>query len=128
MLHMANLLDRFTNVALRDTCSRVGREPTRKLSPNDRLIGSATLASEMDITPAYIAIGAAAGLCRYMSEEEERTIMPEEVITSVCELDMCSELAQLILDTYEMIKQGMSFGEIRRAADRSKAKKLTNVI
>ena len=128
MLHMTDLLDRFTNAALRDTCSRVGREPARKLSPNDRLIGSATLASEMDITPAYIAIGAAAGLCRYMSEEEERTIMPEEVITSVCGLDMCSELAQLILDTYEMIKQGMSFGEIRRAADRSKAKKLTNVI
>jgi hypothetical protein len=65
---------------------------------------------------------------RYMSEEENKNITAEEVIKSVCELDMCSELAQLILGTYEMIKQGKTFGEIRRVADRNKAEKLTNVI
>ena len=128
MLHITDLLDRFTNAALRDTCSRVGREPARKLSPQDRLIGSATLASEMGITPAYIAIGAAAGLCRYMNEAEDKTLTATTVLESVSELDMSSELATLILDMYEMIRLGKTFGEIRRVADKKVADKLKNVI
>jgi mannitol-1-phosphate 5-dehydrogenase len=128
MLHRINLLDRFTNAALRDTCSRVGREPARKLSPHDRLIGSATLALEMGITPAYIAIGAAAGLCRYMNEAEDKTLTAATVLESVSELDTTSELATLILDMYEMIRLGKSFGEIRRVADKKVAEKLENVI
>ena len=128
MLHRINLLDRFTNAALRDTCSRVGREPARKLSPHDRLIGSAKLALEMGITPAYIAIGAAAGLFRYMNEAEDKTLTAEAVLTSVSELDTKSELAQLILGMYEMIREGRSFGEIRRNADKRVAEKLENVI
>jgi mannitol-1-phosphate 5-dehydrogenase len=43
-LHITDLLGRFTNAALKDTCARVGGDPARKLSPADRLIGSATLA------------------------------------------------------------------------------------
>ena len=128
MLHRTNLLDRFTNAALRDTCSRVGREPARKLSPHDRLIGSAKLVSEMGITPAYIAIGAAAGLCRYMNEAEDKTITANGILQSVCELDCNGEVAQLILDMYEWIRRGKSFGEIRRMADKKVAEKLENVI
>ena len=128
LLHRINLLDRFTNAALRDTCSRVGREPARKLSPKDRLIGSASLAYEMGVTPAYIAIGAAAGLFRYMNEAEDKTITATTVLKSVCELDDNSELAKLILDMYELLQEGKSFGEIRRAADKKVAEKLQNVI
>jgi len=128
MLHRTDLLDRFTNAALRDTCSRVGREPARKLSPHDRLIGSAKLVSEMGITPAYIAIGAAAGLCRYMNEAEDKTLTAEAVLANVSELDKNSELAQLILDMYALIGRGKSFGEIRRVADKKVAQKLENVI
>lgn len=128
LLHRINLLDRFTNAALRDTCNRVGREPARKLSPKDRLIGSASLAFEMGVTPAYIAIGAAAGLFRYMNEAEDKTITASAVVESVCELDKSSELAKLILEMYELIKAGKSFGEIRRIADKKVAEKLENVI
>ena len=32
------ILRRFSNPYLRDECDRVGREPLRKLAPNDRLI------------------------------------------------------------------------------------------
>lgn len=127
LLHRTNLLDRFTNAALRDTCNRVGREPARKLSPKDRLIGSSSLAFEMGVTPAYIAIGAAAGLFRYMNEED-KTITASAVIENVCELDKNSELAKLILEMYELIKAGKSFGEIRRIADKKVADKLNNVI
>jgi len=128
MLHMTDLLDRFTNAALRDTCSRAGREPARKLSPKDRLIGSASLAYEMGITPAYIAIGAAAGLCRYMNEAEDKTITANAILQNICELDCNGEVAQLILDMYEWIRRGKSFGEIRRVADKKVAEKLKNVI
>ena len=128
LLHRINLLDRFTNAALLDTCNRVGREPARKLSPKDRLIGSASLALEMGVTPAYIAIGAAAGLFRYMNEAEDKTLTADTVIETVCELDKDSELATLILEMYELIKAGKTFGEIRRIADKKVADKLTNVI
>ena len=128
MVHIKDLLERFTNKGLQDTCSRVGREPARKLAPKDRLIGSATLALEMGITPAYISIGAAAGLCRYMNEVEDKALTAAKVLESVSELDMSSELATLILDMYEMIKLGKSFGEIRRVADKKVAEKFENVI
>ena len=128
LLHRTDLLDRFTNAALRDTCNRVGREPARKLAPEDRLIGSASLAFEMGVTPAYIAIGAAAGLFRYMNEAEDKTITASAVIESVCELDKNSELANLILEMYELIKEGKSFGEIRRIADKKVAEKNQNII
>ena len=98
------------------------------MSPQDRLIGSASLAYEMGITPAYIAIGAAAGLCRYMNEAEDKTITANVILQNICALDCNGELAQLILDMYEWIRRGKSFGEIRRVADKKVAEKLKNVI
>ncbi len=121
MLHITDLLNRFTNAALMDTCQRVGGDPTRKLSPADRLIGSSSLALAEGITPAYIAIGAAAGLLRYLNESEDKTETAEFVLEKVCGLKKDSELALLILSMYEKITSGMSLGEIRRFAD-----KLTN--
>ena len=53
-LHTQDLLARFTNKALGDTCARVGGDPTRKLSAKDRLIGSSGLCMEQGIYPAYI--------------------------------------------------------------------------
>ena len=44
-LHITDLLHRFTNSALGDTCSRVGRDPQRKLDPSDRLTASSSLFS-----------------------------------------------------------------------------------
>ena len=128
MLHITDLLDRFTNAALLDTCERVGRDATRKLSPKDRLIGSAVLAYEMGITPAYITVGAAAGLFRYMKEQQDKVFSPKEILENVSELDSNSEIAKLILEMYELICNGVSMGEIRRIADKKIAEKLENVI
>ena len=127
MLHITDLLMRFTNAALRDTCARVGGDPTRKLSPADRMIGSSKLALEMGVTPAYIAIGAAAAVVRYINEAEVPTTA-EDVLTGVCELKEDGELYGLILDTYNKIKDGASLDSLRKYADKIVAGKLNGVI
>ena len=131
VMHVTDLLNRFTNAALGDTCFRVGGDPGRKLSPDDRLIGSSTLALAQGITPAYIAVGAAAGLHRYIKEAEgmeQGMDAAKQVLTEVSKLDTDSELAKLILAMYEKILAGCSVADLRHAADAVKAKSLTAII
>ena len=127
-LHIADLLHRFTNMALKDTCQRVGGDPARKLSPEDRLIGSAKLALEQGITPAYIAMGAAAGLKRYLAEAEDKTLTPEAVLKTVSGLDIREPLAQMILKNFEYIINGSTVAQLLTAADEQKHRSLQNVI
>lgn len=130
MLHIQDLLIRFTNAALKDTCKRVGGDPARKLSPADRLIGSSSLALENGITPAYIAIGAAAGLHRYLAENggEQSENAAKTVLCEVSQLEKDGKLYNLVLDMYRMITNGATLGELRRAADAVVAENLNNVI
>jgi len=131
VMHITDLLNRFTNAALQDTCARVGGDPGRKLSPDDRLIGSSSLAMEQGITPAYIAVGAAAGLHRYIKEAEgmeQGLASAKQVLEEVSKLDTQGELAKLILSMYEMILSGSSVADLRRAADGVKAKSLKAII
>jgi mannitol-1-phosphate 5-dehydrogenase len=60
--HVSDLIHRFSNVALGDTVARVGKDPLRKLMPNDRLIGGAKLALEYDIKPVNFIKGIKAAL------------------------------------------------------------------
>ena len=131
MLHIQDLLGRFTNAALKDTCARVGGDPGRKLSPEDRLIGSASLALTQGINPAYIAVGAAAGLKRYIDEAEgmeQGMEAAEKVLAEVAGLQNSDALAQMILKMYALILGGAELSTLRRAADRVKAESLSNVI
>ena len=129
-LHINDLLYRFTNAALKDTCKRVGGDPARKLSPHDRLIGSSSLVIENGDVPAYIAIGAAAGLKRFVDEQglaqsEENA---EKLLLETAALDRDSALFELIMDMYRMIISGAAIGQLRRAADKIKAANRNNVI
>lgn len=131
MKHISDLLYRFTNAALKDTCKRVGGDPSRKLSPQDRLIGSSNLALHQGIVPAYIAIGAAAAVHRYIEETDgmEQTIkQAENVLIDISGLEEHEELMELILRMYRMILEGKSLGELRRTADIVKAASLQNVV
>ena len=124
MAHIDDLLNRFTNVALKDTCQRVGGDPARKLACHDRLIGSSLLIQEMGQTPAYIAIGAAAGLKRFLDEKgmEQTLDNAKALLTETSGLAEDSELVKRILGMYEMILSGASIGQLRRKADAIKAK------
>ena len=127
VLHIQDLLHRFTNAALKDTCARVGGDPGRKLSPADRLIGSASLAIAQGETPAYIAVGAAAGLRRYIAEAEGMD-SAKKVLKEVSELDEGSKLAAMILEMYALILEGKTIRELLKAADEVKAAAACRVI
>lgn len=60
--YAVDLLARMTNPHLGDTVKRVGRDPTRKLGWDDRLIGVIRLALAQGLTPRRYALGAAAAL------------------------------------------------------------------
>lgn len=129
-MHITDLLGRFTNAALKDTCARVGGDPARKLAPADRLVGSSLLALQEGITPAYIAVGAAAGLKRYIDEAgmEQNMESATKVLPEVSGLQAESELATMILKYYRMIISGCSIADLRRAADAAKAASLRDII
>lgn len=130
LAHIDDLLYRFTNAALKDTCQRVGGDPARKLSPQDRLIGSSSLILESGELPAYIAIGVAAGLKRFLDEKgtEQTVENAGQILSDVSGLDKESVLMKLILDMYAMLIGRASIGALRRKADILKAKARTAVI
>jgi len=91
--HAEDLLLRFGNPALGDTCERVARDPLRKLQADDRLAGALCACREHGVYPVYIALGYALAL-RYITEDAERAEeiaretgkLPEEQSTLVTKL------------------------------------------
>ncbi len=130
MDHIDDLLGRFTNAALGDTCQRVGGDPARKLSLEDRLIGAGKLALQQGILPCHIAAGAAAGVHRYLAEngKEQSLENAAEVLQTVSGLDAKNALAQMILQMYQKILDGATLTDLRKAADRLYAQNLQNAI
>jgi len=129
-MHITDLLGRFTNAALGDTCQRVGGDPARKLGADDRLIGSSLLAMEQGITPAYITVGAAAGLHRYLNENEMAQTAENalKVLEDVSKLTADHALTKLILDRYADIVNGATIAELCVKADNIKFASLNNVV
>ena len=128
--HITDLLYRFTNAALKDTCQRVGGDPARKLSPEDRLIGSSKLAMEEGITPAYIAVGAAAGLRRYLKENGGVQSMggAKAALHEIAKLEDGHPLFKLILHYYAMILDGCSLLKLAAEAEKQKHKSMCPVV
>ena len=121
-MHITDLLYRFTNAALKDTCQRVGGDPARKLSPDDRLIGSAKLAMEHGIVPVYIAVGIAAGIHRYLAENNlEQTVESAKVtLIEVSQMASWMPLCQVVLVYYKMICAGCTMQDLLIKADQLK--------
>ena len=131
VMHITDLLCRFTNSALKDTCARVGGDPARKLAPADRMTGSSLMALGEGITPAYIAVGAAAGVKRYIDETEgleQGADTALKVLEEVSGLKEEDRLTSLICRYYGMIAEGCSIADLRRAADSVKKDSLENII
>ena len=100
-----DLLSRFTNRALGDTVSRVAADPLRKLRPEDRLIGAATLCLKHGIPTAALAEVIRAALC-YDNPIDPSAVCLQEmrqhegdtaVLRSICGLEPASVLTRMIL-------------------------------
>ena len=99
-----DLIQRLGNRALGDTVARVGRDPIRKLSPGERLIGAAELSYKYGTVPENIAKGIASALLFDEKEDEEAkklTSLREEkgidyILRNICRINPQGKLAQLI--------------------------------
>lgn len=130
--HADDLVCRFGNRLLGDTVGRVGRDPVRKLSENDRLIGAAKLCVKNGIRPVYISIGIAAGYA--FSPEDDpaaqdirRATWDHGLVKAMkkySNLDMedHAQICEMVLEFYEMISTGKDLSWIVREAEKMKAK------
>ena len=130
LMHITDLLGRFRNEALKDTCKRVGGDPARKLGAADRLIGAGLLCLEQGIPPAYIAVGAAGAVYRYLNETctEQSMDAAGQVLAEVSGLRENHPLAELVLAQYRLYLEGETVGTMRRVAQKEKTAALLPVI
>jgi mannitol-1-phosphate 5-dehydrogenase len=106
--HIHDLLCRFNNHSLKDTCVRVGADIERKLGPSDRFIGAITCCKEQGVIPAFISIGAATAI-HYLIKERKLEQTEENVLSileKTSEMRNASAEKLLILDMYHGIRQG----------------------
>ena len=106
-----DLLRRFKNRALMDTCKRVGSDIERKLGPSDRLIGAVNCCIEQEVYPRYLSQGAAAAVyClieeRSLKQNRENALT---ILQDISKLHKDSPAAELIIDNYNKILQGRLF-------------------
>ena len=98
--HAEDLLLRFGNAALGDTCERVGRDPMRKLQAGDRLAGAMEQCLKTGVYPVYITLGYAAAL-RSVTDDAKQAVaiagevggLPEDLAGLVNELFLAANLS-----------------------------------
>jgi mannitol-1-phosphate 5-dehydrogenase len=110
---VADLLARFANRVLADPVLRLGRDPLRKLAPDDRLVGAARTAEAAGSVPENLAWGIAAALAFDAPEDALATQLQqriaaeglESVLQSVCEIGPEEPLGQAVVARYAQLKQ-----------------------
>lgn len=110
--HAEDLLKRYRNKALGDQVARIGKDPVRKLGPNDRLIGSCHMCLEQGIEPVHVARGAAAAL--YFDAPGDPTAPrvqdlmanggAKSVLQKICGLEGEDAVTRLILDQLQWLR------------------------
>jgi len=108
-----DLKERFFNPLLMDTVYRVGRDPIRKLSKEDRIIGAITLCQSQGVFPAAILDVAGVALNYDYREDTDAVKLQnmiknegiKAVIKMVCDLDPESEVGQKIIQSYQKFRE-----------------------
>ena len=108
--HTGDLIRRFGNTALGDTCARVGADIPRKLARNDRLTGAAMSVTETGSHPVYISIGAAAALLAYAPDD------PSSAFDELTGAGSGEYRADTLMFA-DMLKKGASLPELISKAD-----------
>ena len=126
--HAIDLIRRFHNRELGDTCARVGGDIPRKLANSDRLTGASKSCVEMGIFPVYICTGSAAALHCYMKENSLSDDLAADTLVSLTGLTKDDEITLCTLEMYEYFKNGTPLCEILSAADEKKHEKLGMIV
>jgi mannitol-1-phosphate 5-dehydrogenase len=112
---MEAIVTRFENAALNDPVWRVARDPRRKLTSNDRLVGAARLAERAGVCPTTLALATAAALC-YTGSGEASACEPQAALDSgavvrtlreVSGLDPAAGLGRLVADSFRELAGGV---------------------
>jgi hypothetical protein len=77
----SSALERIANAQLADPISRVAGGPRRKLSPRERLVGPARLASQYDLPHEHLCMAIAAALT-YAAPEDPQAMAMQQAITA----------------------------------------------
>lgn len=128
--HIDDLLSRFANTALKDTCQRVGGDPKRKLQPSDRLVGAALLCLRHGVVPANICTGIAGAVWRYINENnlEQTNESVLSVLREVSGLSADSPIAAMVLQISHQFRQRNSISAIRQTAAAIRIRALGDIV
>ena len=111
--YIEKILTRFENEALQDSVVRVGREPLRKLSAEDRLVKPALRSLEVEYFPEALSICIAAGLLFDPSGDEQAKKLQvmidksglEKALEEVTSRSADNKLGQEIIGKYDFLKE-----------------------
>lgn len=77
--YRATILDRFRNPALIDTVQRVGRQPLRKISRNERFVGPAAMAAERGL-PTEALVAAVSAALEFDDPADEQSVELQQLL------------------------------------------------
>lgn len=96
--HIDDLLLRFQNSDLHDTVERVGREPLRKLKPDDRLVGVLRGCEHAGILPVYLSFAVACALYNVTKDSAS------ELLAETSQISTQEPCGKYIMGFYEQLK------------------------
>lgn len=110
--HIDDLLLRFQNPYLHDTVERVGREPLRKLKPDDRLAGALRGCEQEGILPVYLSFAVACALYNVTKDSAS------ELLAETSQISTQETCGKYIMGFYEQLKNAPEdFPSILNMAD-----------
>ncbi len=111
--HREDLVRRFGNQELKDTVVRVSRDPIRKLSPGERLVGGARFIEKHGYELGEISWGIAGALLYNYPEDKEAVKLQklikekgiDEALYEICKISSEERLAVLVKDRWKKLQK-----------------------
>ena len=110
--YVDRIMERFANPLLKDDVVRVGREPLRKLSKGDRLLGPTSMAIEFGLPTDNLSMGIAAAFLYDVSEDTQSVELQDRVeregisrvVADVTGFEEGGEEHRKIIDAYQELR------------------------
>lgn len=116
--HIDDLLYRFANRALGDTSARVGGDPLRKLSSNDRFQRALQACLDEGVPYRFVALGAGAGLRHLKADQGWGDEAVKRWFAGQAK-GLSEEQVQLVWEFYEALAEGFDFAAVQGLLEES---------